>query len=266
MMPLHASFTGPQYYDEYLAPVSFGLYAPELVQRVPAAIRGPVLEIACGTGAVTRALRERLPPQAGLVATDLSPAMLEYARARLAGVAGIRFEIADAMALPFQDGSFAAVVCGFGLMFPPDRQKALCEARRVLVPGGELFFSVWDGLEQNTHAQANALVVESLFPGDPEMRFRTPYDMNDPQELRRLLARAGFGTPRIDCVRRPITDADPRKIATGQVLGTPRSALLERRGVPLQDVIGQVAAQLTRSGGDPYQGHTQALLVSATAA
>lgn len=266
MTSLRASFTGPHYYDEYLAPVSFGPFATELVQRIPANVEGPVLEIACGTGAVTRLLRERLPRAVELVATDLSPAMLEYARARLGNLTGIRWESADALALPFADGSFGAVVCGFGLMFPPDRQQALSEARRVLAGAGRLFFSVWDGIEDNTHALANARVIESLFPGDPELRFRTPYDMNDPHALRRMLAQAGFGQPSVERVRLPIEGADPRKIATGQILGTPRSALLAQRGMALQDVIDRVAEELTRSGGDPYAGHAQALLVSACAA
>lgn len=266
MAALHASFTGPRYYDEYLAPVSFGPFAEELVRRVPAQATGRVLEIACGTGAVTRPLRERLPPEVELVATDLSPAMLEYARERLSSRASMRFEMADAMALPFADGSFSAVVCGFGLMFPPDRRKAVAETRRVLAEGGCLCFSVWDGLENNTHALANAQAIEALAPDDPELRFRVPYDMNDPAMLEDMLIQAGFGDVRIERVRLAMTDADPRKIAMGQVLGTPRSALLTQRGFALEDVVERVAAQLVRSGGDPYRGHAQALLVTASAA
>ena len=261
-----ASFTGPRYYDEYLGPVTFGPFAEELVRRMPAVPRGSVLEVACGTGALTGPLRRQLPPAVELVATDLSPAMLDYARAKLAGVAGIAWRGADMLALPFADGAFAAAASGFGMMFPPDRQGALREVRRVLAAGAPFLFSVWDGLADNTHALANAQVVESLFPGDPEMRFRTPYDMNDPEVLRGMLATAGFGDVRIERQRLAITGADPRQLAAGQILGTPRSALLAQRGVDPQEVIARVAEALTRSGGDPYQGHAQALLVSARAA
>lgn len=261
-----ASFTGPRYYDELLAPVSFGPFAQALVQRIPEGLPGPVLEIACGTGVLTRPLRERLPPECELVATDLSPAMLQYARERLADAPGIAWREADAMALPFADGTFQAVACGFGFMFPPSPAVALREARRVLARGGRLFFSVWDAIETNTHALANAEAVESLFPGDPEMRFRTPYDLHDQARLTALLHDAGFAGVTMETVRLPIRDADARAIATGQILGTPRSALLVQRGLLLPDVIDRVAAALEAAGGRPYQGHAQAHLVQARAA
>ena len=261
-----ASFTGPRYYDELLAPVSFGPFASELVRRIPEGLRGPVLEIACGTGVLTRPLREHLPPGTELVATDLSPAMLQYARERLAGVPGIAWREADAMALPFEPGAFQAVVCGFGFMFPPSPAAALREARRVLSRGGHLFFSVWDAIETNSHALANAQVVEGLFPGDAEMRFRVPYDLHDQARLAAMLHEAGFADARIETLRLPIRDADPEAIATGQILGTPRSALLVQRGLHLPEVIAKVAAALEAAGGRPYQGQAQAHLVQATAA
>ena len=261
-----ASFTGPRYYDELLAPVSFGPFAQALVQRIPEGLRGPVLEIACGTGVLTRPLRERLPPECALVATDLSPAMLQYARERLADAPGIAWREADAMALPFGEGAFQTVVCGFGFMFPPSPASALREARRVLAPGGRLFFSVWDAIETNSHALANAQAVESLFPGDAEMRFRTPYDLHDKARLAAMLEEAGFADVRMDTLRLPIRDADPEAIATGQILGTPRSALLVQRGLHLPDVIARVAAALEAAGGRPYQGQAQAHLVQTTAA
>jgi len=160
------TFSGPQYYDDCVGPVWFDPFAADLVQRFPERPAGDVLEIACGTGLVTRRLRERLSPSVRLVATDLSKAMLDYARAKLDGAEGIEWREADALKLPFDDGAFAAVVCGFGIMFVPDRQAALREARRVLAPGGLLLFNVWDRIEENPHALANAEVVEALFPGD----------------------------------------------------------------------------------------------------
>ena len=264
--PPLASFTGPRYYDDYLGPVSFVPFADELVRRMPEVRHGTVLEIACGTGALTGPLRSRLPPEVELVAIDLSTPMLDYARAKLAGLAGITWRSADMQALPFADGAFAAAACGFGMMFAPDRQGALREVRRVLAPGAPFLFSVWDGLANNTHALANAQVLEALFPDDPEMRFRTPYDMNDLEALRSMLATAGFLDVRIESKRRPITGADPRHLAAGHILGTPRAALLSQRGADLQEVIAQVAEALTRAGGDPYHGHGQALLVSTRAA
>jgi SAM-dependent methyltransferase len=235
------------------------------VRRFPKRPPGDVLEIACGTGLVTRRLRERLSPSLRLVATDLSKAMLDYARAKLDDLKDIEWREADALKLPFEDNKFGAVVCGFGIMFVPDRQAALIEARRVLTEGAILMFNVWDSIEQNPHTLATAEVVETMFPGDPEMKFRLPNDMNDPGLLRRLLAGARFRETLIETKRVLIAGVDPRQIATGQIRGTPRSALIEKRGVSLDLVIEKVTDALARTGGNPYSGHAQAIIVQALA-
>ena len=265
MVSASASFTGPRYYDDCLGPLWFDPFAADLVRRFPERPPGDVLEIACGTGLITRRLRERVPSSLRLVATDLSPAMLDYARAKLGARPDIEWREADALKLPFADREFGAVVCGFGIIFVPDRQAALGEARRVLAEGGLLLFSVWDRIEENPLALTNAGVLEAMFPGDPEMRFRLPYEMHDPDLLRRLLAGARFRATRIETQRIPIEGADPRAIATGQIRGTPRSALIEKRGVALDLVIDKVADALARAGGDPYRGYAQALIVQALA-
>jgi SAM-dependent methyltransferase len=265
MVSASASFTGPQYYNDCLGPILFEAFAADLVQRLPEHPPGEVLEIACGTGLVTRRLRERLSPSLRLVATDLSKTMLDYARAKLDGRKEIEWREADALKLPFEDNKFGAVVCGFGMMFVPDRQAALREARRVLADGGILLFNVWDRIEENLHALVYAAVIEAMFPGDPEMQFRMPYDMHDPGLLRRLLASARFRETRIETKRIPVERADPRSIATGQIRGTPRSVLIEKRGVSLDLVIDKVTEALTKAGGNPYRGYAQAVIVQAQA-
>jgi SAM-dependent methyltransferase len=265
MVSAYATFSGPQYYDKHLGPIQFDPFAAELVRRLPQRPPGNVLEIACGTGLVTKRLRERLDPTLRLTATDLSATMLDYAREQLGQHDGIEWREADALNLPFPDGAFGAVVCGFGIMFVPDRQAVLREARRVLVDGGMLLFSVWDRVEENPHALAGAEVIEGMFPGDAEMRFRTPYELHDPALLRQLLTGANFRDARIETKRIPFEGADPHHIATGQIRGTPRSALIEKKGVPLELVIEKVAAALASRGGNPYRGHAQGLLVEAQA-
>lgn len=265
MISASVSFTGPEYYHTCLGPIYFDPFAIDLVRRLPKRPPGNVLEIGCGTGLVTRRLRQHLDPALRLVATDLSKAMLDYARGKLDGHNAIEWREADALKLPFEDGAFGAVVCGFGVMFMPDRQAMLNEARRVLVEGGILLFNVWDRIEENPHAAANAEVVEALFPDDAEMRFRMPYDMHDFALLQQLLADARFRGTNIETKRITIEGADPRTIATGQIRGTPRSALIEKRGVSLELVIEKVTAALTRTGGTPYNGYAQAVIVEALA-
>jgi ubiquinone/menaquinone biosynthesis C-methylase UbiE len=261
-----ATFTGPQYYDEYLGPVQFGPFARFLALRLPANPPGDVLELACGTGLFTRELRSRLDAGVKIVATDLSKPMLDYASAKAPPLANVEWREANMMQLPFADASFAAVAAAFGIMFAPDRGAALKEARRVLKPGGWLALSVWDCIEENTASFANAKAIEALFPGDPEMKFRLPYEMSDNEAMRALLEAAGFRDVKIEKERYEFSGADPRKIAIGQVRGTPRSAMIEKKGVALEDAIDRVTESLTALGGSPYSGHVQGFLVTARAA
>jgi len=266
MTDTSASFTGtiPQYYDSCLGTGWFDAFALDLAQRLPAKPPGDILEIACGTGLLTRRLRERIDPSLRLVASDLSPAMLDYARGKLSDANGIEWREADAAGLPFRDGEFGAVVCGFGFMFVPDKNAAFSETRRVLKQDGILLFNVWDSIDENPHIKANAEVVEGLFPGDAEMRFRIPYEMYDPALLQGLLARADFGDVKIEKKAVTLDRVSARMIATGQIRGTPRSLLIEKRGMALDDVIEKVTAALTKLGGaDPYRGVARALVVEA---
>jgi len=266
MVDTSANFTGsiPRYYDACLGSGWFDAFATDLAQRLPVKPPGDVLEIACGTGLLTRRLRERLDPTLRLVATDLSTAMLDYARGKLGSFSAIEWREADAAKLPFHDGEFGALVCGFGFMFVPDKNAAFGEARRVLREGGILLFNVWDRIEENPHIQANAEVVEGLFPGDAEMRFRIPYEMYDSTRLHGLLAQARFTDVKIEKKAVPLASVSARTIATGQIRGTPRSLLIEKRGVPLDEVIEKVTAALTRIGGaDPYRGTAKAIVIEA---
>ena len=120
----------PAIYDRYMVPLIFAPYAALVADRARALAPRRILETAAGTGVVTEALHRALP-HAEIVATDLNPPMLEQAAQRVSA-ANIRFQQADALDLPFDDGSFDLVVCQFGVMFFPDKVKGDAEARRVL--------------------------------------------------------------------------------------------------------------------------------------
>ena len=267
MVDIAADFSGsmPEYYDTILGPAQLEAIAADLVRRLPVRPKGDVLELACGTGIVTQRLRERIDSTFRLVATDLSEPMLAYARNKVKGK--IDWRLADAAALPFKDDTFGVVVCSLGVMFVPEKAKFFSETRRVLLEGGTLLFNAWDRLELNPHAQAAAALMESMFPGDPEMQFaRIPYGFNDGAALRRYLDQARFGDVRIDQVKIEVKAPSARTFATGQLRGTPRAVLFEKRGVKLDEVVEKLADALAQVGGsEPFKCEAHTLVVQAKA-
>jgi SAM-dependent methyltransferase len=268
MVDLSANFAGsiPEYYDKCLGPAWFQAYAADLAERLPSRPAGDVLELACGTGIVTRQLRARLDPSIRLVASDLSKAMLDFARSKPVERGRIEWREADAASLPFDDGEFGAVVCAFGIMFVPDKRAAMREARRVLKTGGILLFNVWDRIERNRHVALTAGVMEDLFPGDEELSFRRLYEMYDPALLRTLLVEAAFQEVRIEQKQIEIHGVSARSIATGIIRGSPRSLLIEKRGASLDEVVERVTAALEKAaGGASYRGTASAVVIEARA-
>src|SRR5947209_11521630 len=119
-------------YERVLAPAVFQPFAVDLARRLSAWSPRRVLELAAGTGVLTREILAVLP-SVELTATDLNPAMVRFGRERVPRAA---WQEADAMNLPFPDGGFDLVACQFGVMFVPDKPAAFREVRRVLGPEG----------------------------------------------------------------------------------------------------------------------------------
>ncbi len=193
-------FTGARsaHYDNYLGPFLFEPYGKAMADRVPINGVNSVLELASGTGRVTRHLRERLPTNVKLTATDLSPDMLEVAKAKTHDV---EFLVADMQKLPFDDNKFDVVVCQFGVMFPPDKPKAFSEAFRVLKPGGKFLFSTWERTDRVPFFKLfyNDLILP-FFAGEDTNRFLVPFSMYDTTVLKNLLQSAKFGDAQVERV------------------------------------------------------------------
>src|SRR5260221_7480442 len=191
----------PTLYDTHLVPLIFEPYAADLARRLSSRRLSRVLEVAAGTGVVTRSMVSALPETVSIVATDLNQAMLDRAAA-VGTKRAVEWRQADAMRLPFPDGTFDAVVCQFGVMFLPDKPAAFSEARRVLRPGGVFIFNVWDRIKENEFADTVTTALESLFPKDPP-RFlvRTPHGYHDRPTIERDLANGGFiASPQITTI------------------------------------------------------------------
>ncbi len=219
-----------KFYDEFIVPLIFEPYAEDLARRLAARRLARVLKIAAGTGVVTRRLASLLPDDVSIVATDLNQPMLDLA-AEVGTARRVEWRQADAMQLPFEDGSFDAVVCQFGVMFFPDKAKAFAEARRVLRSGGVLLFNVWDRIEENEFADVISTALKSVFPDDPP-RFlaRTPHGYHDIAAIQQDLRGGGFvPTPSVDTLAARSTAGSARIPAMAYCQGTPLRNEIEAR-------------------------------------
>jgi SAM-dependent methyltransferase len=241
----------PQIYDTYLVPLIFEPYATDLVTRLRAKSPSRVLEIAAGTGVVTRAMASALPETTSIIATDLNPAMLD--RAAAVGTArAVEWRQADGMQLPFSDGAFDAVVCQFGVMFFPDKARAFAETRRVLRPGGAFVFNAWDRIEENELADEVLAALASVFPADPP-RFmaRTPHGYHDTGVIAADLAAAGFAAlPAIATVEARSRAASAWIPAIAYCQGTPwRNEIEARDASRLGEATDAAAEAIARRFG-----------------
>ncbi len=232
-MSKDAAFAGsiPELYDTYLVPLIFEGYAQSLARRVAEARPMQVLEIAAGSGVVTRALAPLLDARARYIVTDLNQAMLDRAMARQPPDPRLAWRQADALKLPFADTSFDAVLCQFGAMFFPDRVAGFAEARRVLRPGGIFAFNVWDRIEDNDFARVVVETAARLFPSDPP-RFlaRTPHGYHDTARIDADLRAAGFTSVGLSTVAKVSAAPSARDVAIGYVQGTPMRSEIEALG------------------------------------
>ena len=249
----------PENYDRYLGPAFFEPFAQDLAGRVSREKPAKVLEIACGTGIVTRRLRERLSPEVQIVATDLNPDMFAFAQRKFSANQNIEWQQADAVALPFPDRSFDAIVCQFGLMFVPDKQAAMHECHRVLGPGGVFLFNVWDAIEHNPLARIAHETIASFFDRDPPTFYEVPFGFHDVDLIQELLAKAAFKSIESSLLTLPCRSPSAAEFAIGLVRGNPVVGAIEERGVNVQDVERAVSQKIaTNYGAAPVEGTMQA--------
>lgn len=257
----------PKLYESHLVPMIFEPYARDMATVLAARPLANVLELAAGTGVVTRALCAALPESVAITATDLNPAMLEQAE-RLGTRRPVRWRQADAMQLPFDEGTFDAVACQFGVMFFPDRPQAFAQAHRVLRTGGIFIFSVWDRIEENEFADTATRALAEVFPADPP-RFlaRTPHGYHDPGLIASELIQGGFHAgPEIDTIAARSRADSARIPAIAFCQGTPlRNEIEARDAARLAEATDRVAEAIARAFGQgAVDGKIQALRVCVT--
>ena len=261
------AFSGsiPANYENYLGPLFFEPFALDMAQRVRNFQPRSLLELACGTGRVTKHLPGVLPQGALLTATDINPAMVDHAREVLREQSGIQWDVVDAVSLPYQNRQFDCIVSQFGVMFYSDRRKAYAEAYRVLRPGGVFLFNAWDHIHRNPVARLADEVLEQYFPVNTPAFYKVPFSYHQPDEIRADLESAGFDVTSMQVLRLTGHADTAEDAARGLYEGTPvHTAILERDPEVLPVMTQALAEHLAALFGETdLQVPLQARVVTA---
>ncbi|ANE52559.1 class I SAM-dependent methyltransferase [Flavisolibacter tropicus] len=220
----------PANYDHYLGPLFFEPYALDFVKRWQTLKMHTLLELACGTGRLTRHLLQLLDTDGALYATDLKEEMLAVAKEKIQDNR-LHWQVTDAQVLPYEDNTFDLVVCQFGVMFFPDKLKAFKEALRVLQPNGTFLFLTWDDPATNTVSFETQKVLQTVFPEDaPVFSQKGPYSYFDKDEITLSLREAGFQNIEIIPAQITTVASKVEDVVIGSLEGSPLTTYLAERG------------------------------------
>lgn len=260
------SFSGsiPQYYEACLGPMFFEPYAIEMAGRIQKLQPLNLLELACGTGRLTKHLPAAMLQNALITATDINPAMMEHAKATHAFPTNINWQVADALQLPFKDEQFDCIVEQFGVMFYSDKITACKEAMRVLKPAGVFIFSAWDSLDNNPVPFNANEVVNDFFPSGKPAFFHIPFSYYDTAIMHTDLQAAGFKNIRIEKVHLTGLPTTAEDAAKGSLLGTPLYHFLAKQPPQLvEDIIQKLTLHYRELFGSPFNALLRAFVVTA---
>ena len=247
-------------YDRDLGPVLFDHYGLDTARRIAEQSPHDVLEIAAGTGIVTRHLRNLLTKDAHLIAIDISDSMMDLARTKFLPDEQVTFQNADATLLPFNDDTFDAVVCQFGIMFF-DREMAFRETHRVLRHGGSYLFRVWDSERHNPFASLSFEVLKQFFPSDTPRFLFDPVSCHQIDPIKEKLIHIGFDPIVISVQRHEYDILDVSAFARALVYSPVIFEIRDRGGVDPEEIVKVLAQTFKKEyGSNPMRYPMQAIL------
>jgi len=179
-------------YEQLLVPALFEQWADRLADAAEIQPGERVLDVACGTGTLTRTVASRVGESGAVSGVDINPGMLAVARRHSPGV---DWREASAEALPYDENQFDAVVSQFGLMLFSDPYTALREMKRVLKPGGHLAVAVFGSLDELPVYSIMASIFERLIDPGIANALRLPFSMGNADQLALLLYEAEIRDP-----------------------------------------------------------------------
>jgi SAM-dependent methyltransferase len=201
-----------------------------------------VLDIACGTGIVTRLAAERVGADGAVAGVDINPGMLGVARLTARPELHIDWYEAGAEALPFEDATFDVALCQMGLQFFPDELAALRQACRVLVPGARLVLNVPGPTPRIFGILADGLARHAT----PEVAgfVHQVFSLHDVQQLENLVSGAGFVDVSIRASEERLNLGEPEEFLWQYLHSTPLAAAVAgldgaRRAAFAREVVAQ---------------------------
>ncbi len=250
--PIAFSGSIPKNYDEFLGPMFFEPYAVDMTNRVSKLNPSTILEIAAGTGRLTKNLIPILKDGSSIVASDINPSMVKYGKAQTMDPKVKWMEI-DAHTLPFEDGTFDCIISQFGVMFYNDRLNAFKEAWRVLKPGGTFIFNSWDEIKNNPMANEASEALKHFFPVNTPAFYSVPFSYFNESEISADLKAAGFSEPKIETVKLIGYSSNAASAAKGLIQGTPTITAIEERNESLvPEILKYLEKNITGLFGDKF--------------
>lgn len=184
--------TGPEAYERYMVPVHCQTRVVDLLDRVNIQPREKVLDVACGTGIVSRHAAARVGTLGSVTGVELNPAMIEVARNVSNYFDQIEYVEGSALDLPVPDAQFDVVVCQAAIQFIPDRERAVREMYRALKPGGRVGLNVFRTTDYFPSFAHLISALQKHAGSDAADFLRAPFVMESVTQMRSLFEQAGF--------------------------------------------------------------------------
>ncbi|RWD31739.1 class I SAM-dependent methyltransferase [Mesorhizobium sp.] len=242
--------SAPELYQRYLVPAITSIWAADLIDRVQPKRGEAVLDVACGTGVVTRLAAERVTT-GRVIGLDLNEGMLTGARSVPHTGVPIEWLQGSALALPVNDGAIDLVLCQLGLQFFPDRACAVREMKRVLASSGRVALSVYSAIERTPGAEAFASALDERLGPDASKIKRAEHIFADANEVGDLLRKEGLDDVELYTVTKTISFPSVLDYVRFQLIATPMAGLLADRQASERDSVIEAVASATRLRLDP---------------